>query len=159
MTVSEEFFLPSTIASDAEAEKYKALGDTIRQLEAERDALAEQNEAMRKALYKLACLGNGDQFGNSIGNSIAQDALNLPNLAAEVLKRRDAETLRRAAEFFTKNSWWDVPARLRLMAAELEKETTCNPHPDAPHGFDRSSSHSLGRYVCECEGWEPEGGR
>ena len=37
MTVSEEFFLPSTIASDAEAEKYKALVDKLKQLEAERD--------------------------------------------------------------------------------------------------------------------------
>lgn len=30
---------------------------------------------------------------------------------------------------------------------------TCNPHPDAPHGFDRNASHSAGRYVCDCEGW------
>lgn len=35
-------------------------------------------------------------------------------------------------------------------------ERECNPHPDAPHGFNRESSHSLGRYVCDCEGWEPE---
>ena len=32
-------------------------------------------------------------------------------------------------------------------------EVPCKEHPDAPHGFDRTSSHSLGRYVCECEGW------
>ena len=32
---------------------------------------------------------------------------------------------------------------------------TCSDHLDAPHGFDRTASHSLGRYVCECEGWEP----
>lgn len=32
----------------------------------------------------------------------------------------------------------------------------CNPHPDAPHGFNRDRSHSLGRYVCECEGWESD---
>ena len=31
----------------------------------------------------------------------------------------------------------------------------CNPHPDAPHGFLRDASHSAGRYVCECESWEP----
>ena len=36
------------------------------------------------------------------------------------------------------------------------KQPECNPHPDAPHGFNRESSHSLGRYVCDCEGWEPE---
>jgi hypothetical protein len=32
----------------------------------------------------------------------------------------------------------------------------CNPHPDAPHGFVRSSSHSEGRYVCECEYWNED---
>jgi len=31
----------------------------------------------------------------------------------------------------------------------------CKDHPDAPHGFDRNASHSLHRYVCECEFWEP----
>ena len=48
-------------------------------------ALAEQNEKMRKVLLRLACLGNGDQYGNSIGNCIAQEALSLPNLASSVL--------------------------------------------------------------------------
>lgn len=32
----------------------------------------------------------------------------------------------------------------------------CNPHPDAPHGFNRNQSHTLGRYVCDCEGWSPD---
>ena len=31
----------------------------------------------------------------------------------------------------------------------------CNEHPDAPHGFMRDASHNEGRYVCECEFWEP----
>ena len=35
-------------------------------------------------------------------------------------------------------------------------EPKCSDHPDAPHGFDRNASHSAGRYVCECEGWEPD---
>ena len=51
----------------------------------ERAALAEQNEKMRKVLLRLACLGNGDQYGNSIGNCIAQEALSLPDLATPVL--------------------------------------------------------------------------
>ena len=50
-------------------------------------ALAEQNEKMREALQKLACLGNGEQYGNSIGNCIAQEALSLPDLATPVLNR------------------------------------------------------------------------
>lgn len=33
-------------------------------------------------------------------------------------------------------------------------EVKCNPHPKAPHGFSRNASHSSGRYVCECEGWD-----
>ena len=39
---------------------------------------------------------------------------------------------------------------------EALEQPECNQHPDAPHGFNRESSHSLGRYVCDCEGWEPE---
>ena len=38
----------------------------------------------------------------------------------------------------------------------VEQEPKCNPHPDAPHGFDRNASHSADRYVCECECWEPD---
>ena len=37
--------------------------------------------------------------------------------------------------------------------APLRDSPPCNPHPDAPHGFDRNASHSAGRYVCDCEGW------
>lgn len=33
--------------------------------------------------------------------------------------------------------------------------TECNPHPDAPHGFDRNGSHNEDRYVCDCEHWSP----
>ena len=31
----------------------------------------------------------------------------------------------------------------------------CKAHPDAPHGFDRQASHNAGRYVCDCESWQP----
>lgn len=30
----------------------------------------------------------------------------------------------------------------------------CKPHPEAPHGYNRDMSHTLGRYVCDCEFWE-----
>ena len=36
-----------------------------------------------------------------------------------------------------------------------EQEPGCNPHPCAPHSFDRSTSHIIDRCVCECEWWEP----
>ena len=54
-------------------------------------ALAEQNEKMRKVLLRLACLGNGDQYGNSIGNCIAQEALSLPDLATIILNKEEGE--------------------------------------------------------------------
>lgn len=38
---------------------------------------------------------------------------------------------------------------------EQPQESKCNPHPKAPHGFDRNASHSAHRYVCECESWDP----
>ena len=45
---------------------------------------------------------------------------------------------------------------IKELRAKLEElGVQCSDHPDAPHGFDRTSSHSLGRYVCVCEGWAP----
>jgi hypothetical protein len=41
-------------------------------------------------------------------------------------------------------------------AAKREKKVVCKTHPDAPHGFNREASFSLGRYVCDCEGWEED---
>ena len=82
--------------------------EAVKQLDSERQAnavlteelaaLAEQNEKMRKVLLRLACLGNGDQYGNSIGNCIAQEALSLPDLASPVLNRIRAEAMEEAAE-------------------------------------------------------------
>ena len=37
----------------------------------------------------------------------------------------------------------------------MNDEAKCNPHPKAPHGFDRNASHSKQRYVCDCESWDP----
>jgi hypothetical protein len=39
-------------------------------------------------------------------------------------------------------------------AIEQAQEPKCNPHPKAPHGFDRNASHGLDRHVCECESWD-----
>jgi hypothetical protein len=44
-------------------------------LEAENDTLRTQLATAREALETLAKLGNGDKYGNSIGNEIAQKAL------------------------------------------------------------------------------------
>ena len=45
------------------------------QAAAELRRLHAVNQALVAALQKLACLGNGDQYGNSDGNCIAQAAL------------------------------------------------------------------------------------
>ena len=81
--------------------------EAVKQLDSERQAnavlteelaaLAEQNEKMRKVLLRLACLGNGDQYGNSIGNCIAQEALSLPDLATPVLNQIKAEVAEQRA--------------------------------------------------------------
>ena len=93
-------------------------------------ALAEQNEKMRKVLLRLACLGNGDQYGNSIGNCIAQEALSLPDLATPVLNRIKAEAYLEAAEIAGpedsyQDQWFkakaDSCAKLRAKADELEQ--------------------------------------
>ena len=44
--------------------------------------------------------------------------------------------------------------------AQPEQEPKCNPHPKAPHGFNRNASHANDRYTCDCEGWDAyEAGR
>ena len=40
--------------------------------------------------------------------------------------------------------------------AHTRNSDGCSDHNDAPHGFDRNGSHSEDRYVCDCEGWEPD---
>ena len=109
--------------------------EAVKQLDSERQAnavlteelaaLAEQNEKMRKVLLRLACLGNGDQYGNSIGNCIAQEALSLPDLATPVLNRIRAEGMEMAAKWFNdhvdnRTDTWQAQ-ELRRMAAELRK--------------------------------------
>ena len=106
--------------------------EAVKQLDSERQAnavlteelaaLAEQNEKMRKVLLRLACLGNGDQYGNSIGNCIAQEALSLPDLASPVLNRIRAEAMEEAAKIANEHEGvaWAVSA-IRNRKAELEK--------------------------------------
>ena len=83
---------------EAEVERINTIKDNYYVLAAE---LALQNQAMSEALEKLACLGNGDSYGNSVGNCIAQTALNQPNIAAEVMVEHDAKVLHS-----TLNDYW-----------------------------------------------------
>ncbi len=105
--------------------------EEVTQLQEQLAALAEQNEKLRKVLLRLACLGNGDQYGNSIGNCIAQEALSLPDLASPVLNRIRAEGMRMAGDFVESpigrklESLNDGPRQLaegiRARAGDLEK--------------------------------------
>ncbi len=49
--------------------------DWYRDAAAELRRLHEVNAELLAALDKLARLGNGDRYGNSIGNTIAQEAI------------------------------------------------------------------------------------
>ena len=85
-------------------------------------ALAEQNEKLRKVLLRLACLGNGDQYGNSIGNCIAQEALSLPDLASPVLNRIRVDGMRMAAEILIDPMDRAAAQKICAQADELEKQ-------------------------------------
>lgn len=39
------------------------------------EAVTAQRDYLLATMRKLACLGNGDKYGNSIGNEIAQKAI------------------------------------------------------------------------------------
>jgi len=51
--------------------------------------------------------------------------------------------------------WMLLPEPPELENLDTQTEVPCKTHPDAPHSFMRSDSHEEGRYVCECEYWEP----
>jgi len=48
---------------------------------------------------------------------------------------------------------WDCDG-LEFRIKPQPKEPQCNPHPKAPHGFNRNASHNSNNYVCDCEGWD-----
>ena len=59
-----------------------------------------------------------------------------------------------------KGSSWEhvkpfAPSKAEVVTEAPPEPLACHPHPKAPHGFLRDASHSLGRYVCECENWDP----
>jgi hypothetical protein len=76
------------------------------------------------------------------------------------------EALKMAIEFINKsqfesggNYYVNRDKTINACKEALEQpaqEVECSNHPDAPHGFCRDASHSAGRYVCECEGWQVE---
>jgi len=58
-----------------EAAKKEGRDELQAKLQEEVEALNLRVARLVDTLHKLACLGNGDNYGNSIGNTMAQDAL------------------------------------------------------------------------------------
>lgn len=64
------------LADALEVDKWHISGVTAQAGADELRRLHEVSEELLKTMRQLACLGNGDQYGNSDGNIIAQVALN-----------------------------------------------------------------------------------
>ena len=86
----------------------------IDQLKAENAALeeqvAQQAEAIRMkdaALEKIACIGNGDMHGNSVGNCLAIDALAIQP-SPEILQARDERVAEACAKYLCKMHMYDT---------------------------------------------------
>lgn len=75
---------------------------------------------------------------------------------------KEEERLRSKKKFIHDELYDKVKMEMFKASSKLEgidydnEEVPCKEHPDAPHGFNRNASHNEGRYVCECEHWEPE---
>jgi hypothetical protein len=54
---------------------YRACAAELLRQHAEIERLQSVNAGLLEALKKLACLGNGDKYGNSDGNCIAIEAI------------------------------------------------------------------------------------
>lgn len=87
-----------------------------------------------------------DSFRDMIANAISKSVEENPN--GDVSDMADAVIAALDADYVF------VPKSHSIVMAPT-KRIACNPHPDAPHGFDRNASHDEGRYVCNCEYWTP----
>jgi len=103
----------------------------------EQAKLQEEGEALKlrvarlvDTLHKIACLGNGGSYGNSIGNVMAQDALSA-EAGQQWLREKQAEALESAAKWFDATEYCarehgEITAyaenELRRMAAELRQK-------------------------------------
>jgi hypothetical protein len=103
----------------------------------------QQRAAMTMALKALEYIN--DEMCDYEGNDF--------NLKPEITALREA-----LAQPQDNLNCKSVQARLATLCGYVKEQPQCNPHPDAPHGFDRNASHSADRYVCECESWsQPQG--
>ena len=76
------------IEADFNFEQYQDAGRLMFELQAVTEQQAEAIRLKDAALEKIACIGNGDTHGNSIGNCLAIDALAIQP-SPEILQARD----------------------------------------------------------------------
>ena len=99
-------------------------------LEAELEALRQENAALLVAmvakdatLEKIACVGNGNSHGNSIGNCMAIEALALApstELLEQRDRKRDAKLLRLIADYWRNNQLAYPNAHINVLADNRE---------------------------------------
>jgi len=93
--------------------------------------------------------------------------IGIENGYAQAYKHTDNPTETAMSACIELAIWYEIDQRFdfdRSLCVEIVEgfdrlgatSDRCNDHPDAPHGFDRDSSHAMDRYVCECESWEPD---
>lgn len=85
---------------DTEIARNRPLQSMIKSTEETKSFLLKKSEENKEAVKQLDSerQANAYQYGNSIGNCIAQEALSLPDLASPVLNRIRAEGMRMAAD-------------------------------------------------------------
>ncbi len=99
-----------------------------------KETIAQQAEAIRlkdAALEKIACIGNGDSHGNSIGNCLAIDALAIQP-STEILQARDEPVAYLDANYgFMRcgNAADHLPIGTKLYAVPPQ------PAPSVPEGY------------------------
>lgn len=95
----------------------------IKKLEGENAALLVAIEAKDAALEKIACVGNGNSHGNSIGNCMAIEALALApstELLEQRDRKRDAKLLRLIADYWRNNQLAYPNAHINVLADNRE---------------------------------------
>ena len=110
------------------------LNNAERTIETLEETIAQQAEAIRlkdAALEKIACIGNGDSHGNSIGNCLAIDALAIQP-STEILQARDEPVAYLDANYgFMRcgNAADHLPIGTKLYAVPPQ------PAPSVPEGY------------------------
>ena len=113
-----------------EAAKQEGRDELQAKLQEEGEALKLRVARLVDTLHKIACLGNGGSYGNSIGNTMAQDAL-FSESDQQWLQAKQAEALESAAKWFDATEYCarehgEITAyaenELRRMAAELRQK-------------------------------------